>query len=472
MNTRRHFLRRSAAFAAAALGSASLAPLVLRQARAADYRALVCVFQYGGNDGMNTIVPRDTSRRTQYAAVRGALALPNNALVPLAGSDYGLHPSLAALQPVWDAGQLAPVFNIGPLNRPLSKAQLLAEPPGSLAVPQGLFSHADQQIQWEAGQSVSLAATGWGGRAAQTLATANPVISVGGNGHFGIESLRAPLVLPGPGEYFGAYGLSPAETQWTPNRLRKEAVDALFAQPQGSALADAFRLQQMEAFALSERLAEIVIAMPGDPLTSAAIDAAFAPLIVGGVVQGQLGPQLFQIAKLLAHRAVVGGERQLFFATQGGYDTHNAQIAGGNAQQGAHASLLRDLGDAMAAFQRAMQSLCLADQVVLFTQSDFGRTFAPNATAGTDHAWGNHHLVMGGAVRGGETHGRYPTLELGGPDDVGVEEWELQGRWIPGASVDQYAATLLRWFGAEEGQLDSVLPNLANFGSARSLGFL
>lgn len=469
---RRGFLRRSAALTAAALGAGTLAPLAMRSARAADYKALVCLFQYGGNDGMNTVLPRDAVRHAQYAAVRGAMAIPLANVVPLAGTDYGLHPALSALQPVWDAGDLAPVFNVGPLNRPLTKAQLRAEPAGSLAVPQGLFSHSDQQLQWETGLSVSLSPTGWGGRAAQVLATDNPVVSVGGNGHFGIEPLRTPLVLPGPGGFFGAYGLSEAEMVVPSNQLRRQAIDAMYGTPQGVQLADAFRTQQLDAFALSAKLGGIVIATPGDPLVGAAIDDAFAPLIVGGQVTGQVGPQLYQIAKLVAHRATLGGDRQIFFATQGGYDTHEGQVDAGNVLGGMHAGLLKDLGDAVAAFHRAMTALGLADQVTLFTQADFGRTFVPNATWGTDHAWGNHHLVVGGAVQGGRTHGRYPALVLGGDDDVGVESWELQGRWIPGASVDQYAATLLRWFGADEGQLDAVLPNLANFGDARGLGFL
>jgi len=136
------------------------------------------------------------------------------------------------------------------------------------------------------------------------------------------------------------------------------------------------------------------------------------------------------------------------------------------------AALLRQVGDSLACFHNAMKALGLADAVTAFTQSDFGRTFTPNNSSGTDHAWGNHHLVIGGAVRGGTTYGSYPTLTLGGPDDVGVDSWELQGRWIPTLSVDQYAATLLAWFGATPAQLDAVLPNLKNFGSARSIGFL
>jgi uncharacterized protein (DUF1501 family) len=139
---------------------------------------------------------------------------------------------------------------------------------------------------------------------------------------------------------------------------------------------------------------------------------------------------------------------------------------------GTHATLLGTLAAALAAFQNALNGVGLGAQVTTFTQSDFGRTFAPNSTLGTDHAWGNHQLVLGGAVRGGTTYGTYPSLVLGGDDDVGVQTWEQQGRWIPTTSVDQYAATLLGWFGAGAAQIDAVLPNLAHFGSARSLGFV
>jgi uncharacterized protein (DUF1501 family) len=167
----------------------------------------------------------------------------------------------------------------------------------------------------------------------------------------------------------------------------------------------------------------------------------------------------------------VQGNRQIFFAQLGGFDTHANQI-GGTVLVGNHANLLKEVGDSLACFHNAMKAMALADAVTAFTQSDFGRTFTPNNSSGTDHAWGNQHLVIGGAVKGGLTYGTYPTLALGGPDDVGVDSWELQGRWIPTSSVDQYAATLLSWFGADAGQLDTVLPNLGNFGSARTLGFL
>ncbi len=468
---RRQFMQRSAGLFAGAATLGTLGALASDHARAADYKALVCVFLYGGNDGMNCVVPSDSTRHAAYAAVRGPLAVPRANLVGLPGSDYGLHPALAALQPMWAARQLAPVFNVGPLQRPLTKAEYLAAPSGADYLPDSLFSHSDQQILWECATADALTRTGWGGRGSALLGTVNPVISVGGNGRFGVEPLRSPLVVPGPGSVFGAYGLRPEDLGWTPNRLRREAVDALYAQPQGSTLGDAYRAQQAIAFEISQRLAAVVAALPGGTLSSPEIDAAFAPLIADGKLTTPLAAQLYQVAKLVRANAIVQGTRQMFFAQQGGFDTHFDQV-GATPTTGSHAALLKQLGDAMAAFQRAMDNLGMAGQVTLFTQSDFGRTFVPNSSRGTDHAWGNHQLVLGGAVRGGATYGRYPALLAGGPDDVGVEDWELQGRWIPTSSVDQYAATLLGWFGADAGQLDTVLPNLANFGAVRSLGFL
>ncbi len=456
---------------AGALGLGSLAALApLHIARAADYRALVCIFLYGGTDGNNMIVPMDATRYGQYQAIRGPLALPQGSLGRLGTTDYGLHPSLAALNPIYAAGQLAAQLNVGPLYAPLTKAAYLADAGRTAVTPPSLFSHSDQQTLWEAGSTDKQSRTGWGGRAAAALGMTNPVISVGGNGRFGLSDLAVPLVLPSPGDGFGAYGLRDADVTWTPNLLRRNAVDALYAQTPDSALAGAYQSQQSNAFALSRRLGTLVERAPGSPGSNAAIDAAFAPLISDGVVNSYLGRQLYQVAKLIDGRATVGGDRQIFFAQLGGFDTHSEQI-GGSSLDGTHAGLLKGLGDAMAAFNRAMQAIGMGASVTTFTQSDFGRTLAPNSTSGSDHAWGNHHLVMGGAVKVG-VHGAYPTLALGGPDDVGVEAWELQGRWIPSRSVDQYAATLLRWVGASEAQLDSLLPNLRNFGSARSLPFL
>jgi uncharacterized protein (DUF1501 family) len=472
--TRRRWLAHSGLGLGAALGGGTAANLLLgmRSARAADYKAIVCVFLYGGNDGMNMIVPTDAERHQAYAGVRGPLALPRASLLGLVGSDYGLHPALSALLPIWNAGQLAPLFNVGPLAAPLSKTQYLAAGAASALVPQSLFSHSDQQMLWECAGSQTQARTGWGGRAASVLATANPVIALDGSGRFGVEALRPPLVLPGPGSVFGAYGLQPNDLKWAPNALRKQAVDAMVARTQGLVMADAYARQQREAFVVSQRLAALVAMQPGSAGASAALNAGFAPLIKGGSVTTDLGSQLYQVAKLIEGRATVLGDRQIFFVGLDGFDTHGNQAVLGQPTTGVHARLLKDLGDALAAFHGAMERIGLGGAVTTFTQSDFGRTFAPNNSAGTDHAWGNHQLVLGGAVRGGITYGSYPELALGGPDDVGVQSWERQGRWIPSSSVDQYAATLLAWFGADAGQLDTILPNLRNFGSARTLGFI
>ncbi len=466
---RRQFLRRTTALGAA-LGVGGIALPDLAQAQAGSYRALVCIFLYGGNDGCNMIVPTDTTRYTAYCGVRGPLALPRTALLPLSGVEFGLHPSMTALLPVWNDGRLAPVFNVGPLFAPLTKTQYRAATASSNLIPDSLFSHSDQQTLWESGTTNAMERTGWGGRTAQALALANPVISTGGNGRFGLSSTATPLVVPEPGQTFGAYTLQPQDT-WTPFQLRKQAIESLYAQSPDVLLAGAYQAQQRDAFAMSARLGALVKRQPGEAGGNAALDAAFAPITTGGRINTPLGRQLYQIAKLIDGRSTVQGSRQIFFAQLGGFDTHGNQVAQASTD-GEHARLLKTLADALACFHNAMKALAMADAVTTFTQSDFGRTFKPNNSGGTDHAWGNHHLVMGGAVRGGRTYGTYPTLALGGPDDVGVQSWELQGRWIPTTSVDQYAATLLNWFGTPAATIGTVLPNLRNFGSAVNVGFV
>jgi len=440
-------------------------------AMAADYKALVCIFLYGGNDGLNTIVPTDAERYGQYSAVRKAIALPRDSLLAMSDSQFGLHPSLAALQTSWKAKRLAPVFNLGPLRAPLTKAAYLSATQGSSLIPSNLFSHSDQQILWETGSSSALARTGWGGRAADAMATTNPVISVGGNGRFGLSNGGVPTVIPGPGGFFGVHelGVNAYRLQYEPMRARASTLRSMYRQLQASDLGDAYTKLQRDAFDTADRLGAIVKSQPGDADANPAINAGFAPLISGGKITTALGQQLYQAAKLIANNTLVQGTRQIFFAQMGGFDTHASQ-ASANPVLGTHANLLKQLGDAMAAFDAALSNLGLSNAVTTFTQSDFGRTFKPNSSNGTDHAWGNTHLVMGGAVKGGTTYGTYPSLVLGGSDDVTASGGE--GRWIPTSSVDQYAATLLRWFGANEGQLDSILPNLVNFGSARQLGFV
>jgi uncharacterized protein (DUF1501 family) len=470
---RRRWLLGTGATLAGAFGAGTLGNLLLgaRPAYAADYKALVCVFLYGGNDGMNMVVPTDATRYDQYANVRRGLAIPKASLMPLGGVSYGLHPALSALGAAWTDGALAPVFNLGPLAQPLTKAQFRAATPNSGTLPSNLFSHSDQQILWETGTPDSLTRTGWGGRASELLHTVNPVISLAGTARFGLSTLQTPLVLPGPGATFGAYAMDPALT-WAPLAARIDAMNALYAQAQDVTLGDAYATAQRDAQAMSLRLGALVKVKPGDAGAVAQIDQAFAPLLNGSTFSSYFAQQLYQVAKLIAGNATVQGNRQIFFTSMGGFDLHGNQAITGSPLEGDHARLLKDLGDALGAFHAALKALGLGGAVTTFTQSDFGRTFAPNNSNGTDHAWGNQHLVLGGAVKGGATYGTYPQLVLGGDNDVGQDPWELQGRWIPTTSVDQYAATLLAWFGATDTQLDALLPNLRNFGSARRLGFL
>ena len=473
MLDRRRWLKWGGASVAGAFGAGTIASLLQNpvQAQANNYRALVCIFLYGGNDGQNMVVPTDTARHNQYAGVRQTLALPRGSLIPLSGTDLGLHPSMAALAPICTARKIAPVVNVGPLFGPLTKAEYRSLPDTHQLIPDNLFSHSDQQIEWEASSASSLERTGWGGRATSTMGTVNPVISVGGNGHFGLSALGTPLVLPGPGGTFGVNNLSGTSASVV---ARKAALEAMYQSANlgsSNVMLDAYARQQRTAFDMSTRLGSLVRVQPS-VASPTAIDTAFAPLTdAGGNITTDLGRQLYQVAKMVQGRATVQGDQQLFFAQQGGFDTHNEQIAGEVVLNGEHARLMKTLADAMACFYNAMAAIGMSNNVTLFTQSDFGRTFAPNSSSGTDHAWGNHHLVMGGAVTGGAVYGTYPDLVLGGPSDVGVDSWELQGRWLPTTSVDQYAATLLRWFGASDPQLATILPNLANF-STRNLGFL
>ena len=471
--SRRQWLKHGATFASA-LGLGSLGNLLVTPARAqaADYKALVCVFLYGGNDGQNTVVPTDTTRYNQYAAIRGMLAIPRERLLPLGASGYGLHPALGALSNVWAAGKLAPVFNVGPLQAPLTKTQLRALASTSDLIPDNLYSHSDQQVLWEAASARSQTRTGWGGRAAHLMGTTNPVIAIGANPRFGQSPLQGALVLPVPGRTFGTYGTRTEDLAWTPMALRKAALDALYAQTQSVTLTSQYSRIQRQAGTVSARLGGLVITEPGQAGSVPGIDSAFAPLTVDGHLATALAQQLYQVAKLIAGNAVVQGSRQMFFTHMNGFDTHAAQVSLGDPTQGNHARLLQELGDALGAFQQAMTNIGMADKVTTFTQSDFGRTFRPNNSIGTDHGWGNHQLVMGGAVKGGLTYGTHPSLVIGGPDDVGASSWEQEGRWIPSSSVDQYAATLLGWFGASTAQLDGILPNLVNFGTRRTLGFV
>jgi len=474
---RRDFLRAGAGVFALPLAATAA------NAATSDYRALVAVMLNGGNDGMNTVVPLD-ARFSQYQAVRGALALTRAAdadralgpIVTLGGGAWGLHPRLEALAPFYDDGSLAFLSNVGPLARPTTLADYLAWRNLNDAdkLPEALFSHSDQQKLWQNGvtrtDTSSVGATGWGGRSADRIATG--LYSFAGNARFGVGSTHNALNLPGPGTNLSAaLGTWQPAATWAPTRKLSDGLMTMFEAPNADPLFTTLARLRANSLDAIQRLNDIVLATPTSANASyAAIDSAFRTsrrTTASGTAtayDSSLGKQLYQVAKMIASHAAVGGTRHIYFVQLGGFDTHGGQPA-------QHSALLSQVGNGLAAFATAMRTLGLHDAVTSFTLSDFGRTLKPNSSSGTDHAWGNQQLMIGGAVRGATGYGSYPELTLGGPDDAGTNAGNRQGRWIPTTSVDQYGATLLRWLGLSEADLDAVFPNLARF-AARDLGFM
>jgi uncharacterized protein (DUF1501 family) len=446
---RRDFLQHAGALAGtAALGQ--LGVLAAHAASSSDYKALVCIFLYGGNDANNTIVPLDTAGYANYAQTRSYLALPQAQLLPLAvasgAPQYGLHPALPGLQSLWASGNLAIVANVGTLVQPLTKAQYLST---TAVKPESLFSHIDQQHEWQASISTTSSSnSGWGGRLLDALATLNansrvpPMISTGGNNLFVTGAASQALVIPTSGS-FGLNGFSNDSA----DTARRSALEQLLNVDQ------TINLTQAAQAVMSGALSSSAILNPILTTTDATLAARFAGLTTN------FSLQLLAIAKVIEARSILGATRQVFLATLGSFDTHTDQL---NTQQ----TLLSELDAGLTAFHGAMADIGAGKSVTSFTLSDFSRNFLPNTGGGTDHAWGSHPLVIGDAVNGGSIYGTMPTLELSGPDDA-----SNLGRWIPTIAVDQFAATLATWFGADASALAAVLPNLSAF-SPSTLGFI
>jgi uncharacterized protein (DUF1501 family) len=436
------------------------------QAQSNDYRALVCVYLQGGNDGMNTIIPTndvDPQRSyTKYSSLRGALTLPRgaNGIAPLDGTNLGLHPRLAALAKIWQDGEMGVIHNVGPLVRPLGVDQLSHSRFREASwVPESLFSHSDQTYHWETGHTVSTTNTGWGGLAADKQAF-NQVISFAGSTRFGSGAISKELVLPLLGADFNLRTAAPA-SQFA---SRRQALEQLLAQGSSPNLIQtALSNSQREALTLSSRLQPLLTRGPGAAGSSAAIDGAFGNLT--GAYSGSLSKQLYQVAKCIETngRAQLTGNRHIYYVKLTGFDNHGGQIA-------AHDILMKELGIALLSFHTAMKSIGMSNAVTTFTTSEFGRTLKPNKSLGTDHAWGGEHIVFGGAVKGKAEYGTYPVLELGGINDADREAASSQGRWLPTISVSQYASTLLRWLDPSI-DIARVLPQLANFATS-DIGFM
>ncbi|MCQ4163996.1 DUF1501 domain-containing protein [Tahibacter harae] len=458
-HSRRDFLRTclhgalGGAGACSALGSLGLLNAAVAAGRGSlfpDYKALVCVFLHGGNDSFNTVVPRDASHHAVYAASRGALALPQNdliALQPLAdglpgdSAQYGLHPQMPELAGLFNNGQAAVVANVGTLVRPTTQAQYIA---GSVPLPPQLFSHEDQAIIWQTSRPDDGNASGWGGRIADLMHSGNPNQQ---------QSMLVSL------ESQALFQRGDVVNQYVMSSYGVEEIGYLDAwnNDAGIAAFNALRQQGTQAHVFERAYAGALnSAIANYQAIGAALNTAGDVATVFPV--SRLGRQLHMVARLIKARNVLNLRRQIFFVSLGGFDTHGSQ-------QAVHPGLLGDLSRSLKAFHDATVELNLGSNVTAFTASDFGRTVSINGD-GTDHGWGGHHFVVGGAVRGQRFYGRMPSLaQSGNPDDAGY------GQLIPTLSVDQYAATLARWFGLGEGGIDDILPNLGNFAS-RDLGFL
>lgn len=419
---------------------------------AADYKALVAVFLYGGNDANNLIVPIDATRYGQYATARGPLALAQSSLLPLADANgaaaYGLHPALggtAGLQGLWDRSRLAVVANVGPLVVPTTRAQVLAN---SVPLPSNLYSHIDQQHAWESADAGGNATTGWGGRLLDQVSAWNsaaivpPMVSLAGTNLYLTAQATRSLALPVSGN-FGLTGFGSS----TADAVRRSTLSQLLGVDRSATLVAAADDAFQSAIGSTTTIGPILSA------TTATTDAAFAGL------SGSFAAQLARVARLIEARASLGVRRQVFLVSLGSFDTHTDQLY---TQQ----ALYGELGSGLNAFHAAMDGIGIGGGVASFTFSDFSRTLKPNATGGTDHAWGGHHLVAGGAVRGRALYGTFPSLLLGGADDAGSE-----GRFVPTTSTEQYAATLGAWFGLSPSQLSTAFPRLSQY-PGPTLGFI
>ena len=468
---RRTFLRRSIHCALggaglySALGNLQLVSAAARGYAKGDagYKALVCVYLFGGNDSFNTIVPHTAPHYAQYNASRPAMALtqPQAAALPLTPQAFqgglpggpardrndavigcGLHPGMAALQGLFNNQNAAIVANVGTLLGPITQAQYQG---GVIARPPQLFSHEDQTNFWQTSRPDDANADGWGGRIADLLHADYPgqdlpmTISLSGQALFQRGATVDQYVM-------SPYGVPPIDFLDTyQGELGTQTFHALHAQGTQAHMFE-------RAYATATRRA-----IDTYETVNAALDGAAT---LTGFPDTYLGAQLRQVARLISVRGTLGMQRQVFYVSLGGFDMHDSQLE-------IHPQLLADLSDSLSAFYNATETLGVADSVTTFTASDFGRTVSTNGD-GTDHGWGGHHFVIGGAVRGGRFYGTMPSLaQNANLDDAGY------GQIIPTTGVDQYAATLASWFGVDAAGIADIFPGLSMYDyDTDDLGFM
>ena len=456
---RRQFLARTSALTGAAMAG-SFGRFGVESASAqsvSDYKALVCLFQFGGADSNNMIVP-DTDY-AQYSLIRtpaSQVGLAQNQILTFTaarqgGKSFGFHPSLQPLKDLYDQKKLAVIANAGTLLAPITMAQYKA---GTMRPP-NLFSHSDQQMLWQGLLPTDIVRTGWGGRLADKLVATNTgqqiptMVSVSGTQLFNSGHSTVPFVIPGT----GGVNLSGQGTDAV-SMARYNALRALLNTGGGN---------QLFAGAAAVLDESLTAAEAANPFLTAALPANIttAFTVNGALLNTGLANQLKQVARLIEARAALGVKRQFFMVNIGGWDTHTNVLTN-------QVNLFNQVGPAVRAFYDYTVAAGVANNVTTFTMSDFNRTFIGNQSLGTDHAYGGNYLVMGGAVKGGDVYGTYPTLVLKGPDDTGSN-----GAWLPTTSVDQIGNTLATWFGMPSADIDYAFPNLANWTPAtRNVGFI
>lgn len=497
--SRRLFLKQAGAFSMVGAG----APLAMSLAAAgsaaaagaSDYRALVCVFLHGGNDAYNTVLATDDPSWASYTAVRNqqpdSIALLRNVkadktqkagspgwlggVLPLSvttaqgGRSFGFHPMLADVHGLFNANRrLAVVANLGPLVEPLSKAEYEK---GLKRKPKKLFSHNDQQSTWQA-LAPEGATVGWGGRLADAMAAGNgsslfTAISANGNSVWlsGQSVRQYQVTTAGPiragtepdakgiGRVYGSDVVGAAL-----ERIVRGSRDTHLMSADLAALAD----RSISAERILSGALPNAESAPHGPHGNLLYES-----VGGGKTANPLAQQLQVVSRIIAAQTALGVKRQVFFVTLGGFDTHNNQNR-------AHSDLLARLAHGLRYFDTTLSAMGLANQVTTFTASDFGRSFTSNGD-GSDHGWGGHHLVMGGAVAGGDIYGAFPVLAKKNSQNNGFDGSQDQiqnGILLPRTSVDQYGATLGQWFGVGESQLNDIFPNLNNFSEKKNLGFM
>ena len=488
------------------------------QGGAPGYKALVCVFLAGGNDSNNLLIPFSGTARNDYNSGRGVLAIPTTGANPLTNltntqlatvpsevtaadpiggylGTFAVHPQCGAIRDMFNADELAFVANVGTLVQPgITRANYATSPK-----PPQLFSHSDQVTQWQSSVPDQPFTSGWGGRIADLLdpvhnasSTASMSISISGVNSFQVSptGLVTPYVMRSSGVVglSGYNGGSPSTTYGgavtnssvlfqdsnylTSERGRRlRAFEQILNMSNNSLLENAYT-----GVVHSARVTEGVVGAALAPTVDGTgttldvhFDNAFAGAEAGIAVNNDFTNQMKLVARLIAGRSSLGNNRQIFFVQLGGFDTHTTQIPqAGNVYATGHTGLMNVLNRTLQAFRDSLQALGVWNNVVTCTSSDFTRTFTANKTdssAGSDHAWGGHTMVMGGPVLGGRIYGKYPPLKLGAVASS-IDSTGSSGRWIPSTSVDQYAAVLARWLGVDAANLPAIFPNLTRFNAA------